>query len=51
MGIALMIDLFDTTTRRLDPRAKSLIGLHKGQIQIQGDIVALLAAKLWESLR
>ncbi len=33
------------------PRARSLIGLHKGQIQIQGDIVAPVASKLWESLR
>jgi prevent-host-death family protein len=33
------------------PRAKSLIGLHKGQMQVQGDIVAPVAAKLWESLR
>jgi hypothetical protein len=46
-----MIDLSDTRTRRLDPRAKSLIDLHKGQIQIQGDIIAPVASKLWESLR
>jgi prevent-host-death family protein len=33
------------------PRAKSLIGLHKGQIKIKGDIIAPVSAKLWESLK
>jgi prevent-host-death family protein len=28
-------------------RAKSLIGLHKGQIEITGDIVSSLDAELW----
>lgn len=30
------------------PRAKSLIGLHKGQIQIVGDIVEPIGSRLWE---
>lgn len=30
------------------PRAKSLIGLHKGQIEITGDIVSPIDAELWE---
>lgn len=30
------------------PRAKSLIGLHKGQIEVRGDIVSPLGARLWE---
>jgi prevent-host-death family protein len=33
------------------PRAKSLIGLHKGQIETKGDIIAPISARLWESLR
>ncbi len=33
------------------PRAKSLIGLHKGQIDIRGDIISPLGAGLWESMR
>jgi prevent-host-death family protein len=31
------------------PRAKSLIGLHKGQIAITGDIVSPIGADLWEN--
>ncbi len=31
------------------PRAKSLIGLHKGQIEITGDIVSPIDAELWET--
>lgn len=33
------------------PRAKSLIGLHKGQIKINGDIVSPIGADLWEALK
>lgn len=33
------------------PRAKSLIGLHKGQIEILGDIVAPLSTDAWEALK
>jgi prevent-host-death family protein len=32
------------------PRAKSLIGLHKGRIKIRGDIVSPLSAELWDTL-
>ena len=31
------------------PRASSLIGLHKGQIEINGDIVEPVGATLWEA--
>jgi len=33
------------------PRAKSLIGLHKGRIKIRGDIVSPVGARLWEALK
>jgi prevent-host-death family protein len=33
------------------PRAKSLIGLHKGQVEITGDIVAPIGAELWETAK
>lgn len=33
------------------PRSKTLIGLHKGQMKILGDIVAPAGAGLWEGLR
>jgi prevent-host-death family protein len=33
------------------PRAKSLIGLHKGRIRIRGDIVSPLASGLWDALK
>lgn len=33
------------------PRAKSLIGLHKGRIAIRGDIVAPVGARLWEAIK
>lgn len=33
------------------PRAKSLIGLHKGQIKILGDIVSPVGTELWEALK
>lgn len=33
------------------PRAKSLIGLHKGKIQIRGDIVSPIGSRLWEATK
>jgi prevent-host-death family protein len=33
------------------PRAKSLIGLHKGQIDIRGDIVSPVGSPLWEAMK
>ncbi len=33
------------------PRAKSLIGLHKGQIEIRGDIVSPIDSRLWEATK
>jgi prevent-host-death family protein len=33
------------------PRAKSLIGLHKGEIAIRGDLVAPIGRRLWEALK
>jgi prevent-host-death family protein len=33
------------------PRAKSLIGLHKGQIGIRGDIVSPIGSRLWEAMK
>jgi hypothetical protein len=33
------------------PRAKSLIGLHKGQTKILGDIVSPIGAGLWKALK
>ncbi len=33
------------------PRAKSLIGLHKGQIKIRGDIVSPIGTELWDALK
>ena len=33
------------------PRAKSLIGLHKGRIAIRGDILSPLGGRLWEALK
>jgi prevent-host-death family protein len=33
------------------PRARSLIGLHKGRIEIRGDIVSPLGARLWEATK
>ena len=33
------------------PPAKSLIGLHKGRIEIRGDIVSPIGARLWEATR
>jgi len=35
----------------LPPRAKSLIGLHKGKVDVRGDIVAPLGASLWEAMQ
>jgi antitoxin (DNA-binding transcriptional repressor) of toxin-antitoxin stability system len=32
------------------PRAKSLIGLHKGRIKIRGDIVSPISTQIWEAL-
>jgi prevent-host-death family protein len=32
------------------PRAKSLIGLHKGTVEIRGDIVSATTSRLWEAL-
>jgi antitoxin (DNA-binding transcriptional repressor) of toxin-antitoxin stability system len=31
------------------PRAASLVGLHKGGVEIRGDIVAPVGTKLWEA--
>jgi prevent-host-death family protein len=31
------------------PRASSLIGLHRGRIEISGDIVEPVGAELWEA--
>jgi prevent-host-death family protein len=33
------------------PRAKSLIGLHRGRIVIRGDIVSPAATQAWDALR
>ena len=33
------------------PRAKSLIGLHKGRIKIHGDIISPIGTELWEALK
>lgn len=33
------------------PRAKTLIGLHKGQVLVRGDIVAPLGKRLWEAMK
>lgn len=33
------------------PRAKSIIGLHKGRIAIKGDIVAPLGRGLWDAMK
>lgn len=33
------------------PRARSLIGLHKGQIAIRGDIVSPIGKTLWEATK
>lgn len=33
------------------PRAKSLIGLHRGRIKIRGDIVSPVGADLWDAVK
>lgn len=33
------------------PRARSLIGLQKGQVDVRGDIVAPIAPRLWEAVK
>jgi prevent-host-death family protein len=33
------------------PRAKSLIGIHKGKMKITGDLVAPLGKSLWKALK
>jgi len=33
------------------PRARSLIGLHRGQVKIRGDIISPVAARRWEALK
>ena len=33
------------------PRAKSLIGLHKGRIAIRGDIISPAGSRLWEAMK
>lgn len=33
------------------PRAKSLIGLHRGQVRIRGDIVSPLGSGRWEAAK
>ena len=35
----------------LPPRGKSIVGRHRGQIQILGDIVSPIGADLWEALK
>jgi len=35
----------------LGPRARSLIGLHRGRIRILGDIVSPAGTGLWKALR
>lgn len=35
----------------LGPRARSLIGLHKGRLRILGDIVSPLGTGLWKALK
>ena len=34
-----------------EPRAKSLIGLHRGQIKIHGELVSPIGAELWDALK
>ena len=33
------------------PRAKSIIGIHKGQIEILGDIISPVGPSLWKALK
>jgi len=33
------------------PRAKTLLGLHKGRITIHGDIISPIGASLWKALK
>ena len=33
------------------PRAKSIIGIHKGQIEILGDIISPVGTSLWKALK
>ena len=33
------------------PRAKSLIGLHRGRIAIRGDIISPAGSRLWEAMK
>jgi prevent-host-death family protein len=33
------------------PRARSLIGLHRGQTKIRGDIVSPIGTRLWKALK
>ena len=33
------------------PRAKSIIGIHKGQIEILGDIISPIGTSLWKALK
>jgi len=33
------------------PRAKSLIGLHKGQVGVRGDIVSPIDSPPWEAMK
>ncbi len=35
----------------LPPRGKSIVGRHRGQIQILGDIVSPIGTDLWEALK
>ena len=33
------------------PRARTLIGLHKGQVEVRGDIVSPIGTRLWEAMK
>ncbi len=33
------------------PRAKSILGIHKGQIEILGDIISPVGTSLWKALK
>lgn len=33
------------------PRARTLIGLHKGQVRVLGDIVSPVGSRLWEAMK
>jgi prevent-host-death family protein len=33
------------------PPTKTLVGLHKGQVDIRGDIVSAVTSRLWEAMK